>query len=221
MRRLVALTLLLLFAISATPYAFAQTRSNTNVASPASPLRQAMTERKDAIQAAKEQFKASLQEQRTAFKQKLAQIKDQRKKATVEQIDTHIQNINIRSTTMMSNSLTRLSTILDRAATKASTLNPTGTQDANPPVNEARTKIAIAQEAVASQAAKQYVISITDETNLGQAVRTTLNLLRTDLKATHTLVVDAKMTVVNAIRTLAKTHKDSDKTASPEATTEQ
>ncbi|PIR59703.1 MAG: hypothetical protein COU68_04185 [Candidatus Pacebacteria bacterium CG10_big_fil_rev_8_21_14_0_10_45_6] len=116
----------------------------------------------------------------------------------MENLDTRIQEVNKQATTHMAENLTRLTAILDKVATKASVLSPEAAA-----ITTAKTALAKAHEAVASQAAKQYVISITTEESLGQAVRATLALVRADLRTTHAVVSEAKTAVIAAIRIVA------------------
>lgn len=186
MKILPFVTSLLVLLLSITPVAFAQI--NLAVTS-TSPTRATL----------REELHTNRQAARDAFKQKLTTIKDERKQALVEKIDTSMQEINSRRTTQMTAALTRLSTIIDHVASKAG-----DNVEAKAAVATAQTAIATAKQAVAAQLAKDYVITITGETTLGQAVKTTIQSLRTDLQATHAIVVSAQQAVIQAIKFVQK-----------------
>jgi len=159
-------------------------------------------------------LQAQRQDARQDFKDKLAQIKDARKQTLVNKIDTRIETINTNRTQAMSKSLTQLSAILDRVVSKSATLTPAPTMDK---VTLAKEKLSAAQTAVTAQAAKQYVISITNDSTLKTDVMTTLTTFRTDITATHKTVLDAKQAVIDAIKSLEPEEKTST-TPTPEST---
>lgn len=221
MKKFFATLLSLLLIVSTTSITNAQVDTNTITPSfiqTQAKQKEMLENLKTTRQALREEHLATLQQKREEFKQKLTEIKNERKKLLVEKIDARIQQINTNRTTTMKKTLDRLTTILDRVATKAGTLEKDPSAQAT--LTTAREKIAEAENSVASQAAKQYVITITDEESLGQAVRTTLSTLKTDLKTTHDAVVSAKNAVVAAIRTIVSAQSNADKTASEETATQ-
>jgi vacuolar-type H+-ATPase subunit H len=151
------------------------------------------------IQTLKSDYKQTKSSARTAFKEKLTQIKDTRKQAIVDKVDSRIQEANTKRTTQMSDALTRLTTILDKVSSK---VIPTTPQAASDLLTTARTKIATAKTSVESQKNKDYVIQITTDATLAQAVRTTLQTFSADLTTTHKTVVDARSAVVAAIKAI-------------------
>lgn len=159
-------------------------------------------------------LQAQRQDARQDFKDKLAQIKDARKQTLVNKIDTRIETINTNRTQAMSKSLTQLSAILDRVVSKSATLTPAPTMDK---VTLAKEKLSAAQTAVTAQAAKQYVISITNDSTIKTDVMTNLTTFRTDITATHKTVLDAKQAVIDAIKSLEPEEKTST-TPTPEST---
>lgn len=155
------------------------------------PLRQVV---QPTVKAMKEEAKVAMQDAmskaKEAFKEKLALIKDEKKKATVETIDAQIATVNKNRTDEMSANLTTLSGILDRISSKAATVGTNTTLTAD--ITSARAAITAAQTAVTAQAAKTYTITITTETKLRPNVMTTLALFRKDLAAAHSKVVTAR-----------------------------
>jgi len=136
---------------------------------------------------------------RVAFRAKLAQIKDTRKQALVDKIDTHIQEINTRRTTQMSEALIRLTAILDRINTKATASTSQTSLDL---ITDARTKIVTANTAVDAQKDKDYVVQITTDSLLGQAVKTAFQSFSSDINTTHQTVVDARLSVIESIKAI-------------------
>lgn len=67
-------------------------------------------------------------------------------------------------------------------------------------ITSAESAIADAEEAVETQAGKEYVITITDETKLHDAVKPIVDQLKADLKNVHNVVREAKEAVVVAAK---------------------
>lgn len=173
-------------------------------------LKEVRLERKEAILDARE-----------AYKQKLLTIKDERKKMQVEKIDARIANTNKNLTNKMTESLNRLNKIMEKLAKRAQILKSEGkdiglyeTAAAN-----AQTAITNATTAVSTQAAKTYNITITSETLLKTNVGSTISLFRTDISATHKLIITAKQAVMKTATELAKL-KEKNNSASNSATTQ-
>lgn len=152
----------------------------------------------------KQQTKDQLQQARAEFQQKLSQIKDQRKQQITSQIDQKIQQVNQLRTTQMQQALTELSSIVDKLASKEATLQGGDTASVSALIASARSSIATAQQAVASQAAKSYVIQIASESALKSNVGTTLRSFTSDMKQTFKTVQEARKSVVEAARALAR-----------------
>lgn len=152
--------------------------------------------------AALEKFQAA----RETFKENLAKIKDAKKKALVEKIDSQMANINKNRTDAMSKHLEKMNEILNRIIEKTATLKDNGKD-----VSAVETAIAAAQKAigsaetaVANQAGKEYVANITYESTLKNTVGAAIKQLTADLKTTHQTVTDAKKAVADAAKALAK-----------------
>lgn len=143
-------------------------------------------------------YKATLKETRTeareAFKEKLAQIKDAKKRTITQNIDEGIAKTNERLTTRMSTTLTRLTSALDTAATTSSSL------ESNQAIETAEQALTTAQDAVSTQQKKEYIVTITDEATLRQTVQSTLRVFRQDIQATHKTVAAAREAVLKALR---------------------
>jgi len=151
------------------------------------------------IQTLKSDYQQAKSSARTAFKEKLSQIKDTRKQAIVDKVDSRIQEVNTKRTTQMSEALIRLTTILDKVSTKVTATTSPAAKDL---LTTARTKIATAKTTVETQKSKEYVFQITSDATLGQVVKTTLQTFSADMSATHKTVVDARSAVIDAIKAI-------------------
>lgn len=147
-----------------------------------------------------------LMQERTDFKQRISEIKDQRKRATAERIDSKITNANARMTNKMSETLNKLGRILSSIQEKARNLSAAGqdTTALNNAITQAQTAIVEAQSAVDAQAAKEYSATIGDEATLRSTVGQMVSGFRLDIQEVHKKVVDAKQAVMKAISELAK-----------------
>lgn len=151
--------------------------------------------RKDVVAQRKEEFKTRLQT-----------IRNERKKAAVERIDTKIANTNEVHTVRFTSILVKLQSILDRVSQKASEAKANGkdTTALDSSIVSAQAAIDSAKTAVSAQAAKTYAIQISDEATLRNSVGTTTSQFKKDLRDVHKAVVEAKQAVQKAISELAK-----------------
>ncbi|MDP3726865.1 MAG: hypothetical protein Q8Q96_00950 [bacterium] len=158
--------------------------------------------RKDAVA----QRKDAAQQKREEFKTRLQTIRDEKKKAAVERIDTKIANMNEVQTVRFTTVLTKLQSILDRVSqkVKAAEANGKDTALADAAIADAQAAIDKAKAAVSAQAAKTYIIQISDEAALRNSVGATTSQFKKDLRDVHKLIIDAKQAVQNTVRELAK-----------------
>jgi hypothetical protein len=152
---------------------------------------------KDVVEV-KNAMRTQLADARTAFKEKLAAIKDVKKQTIAENLDSRINAINKKRTDEMSLRLDRLSSILSKISTKGAALKAqgknTGTLDAK--ITAAQAQLDAAKQAVTDQAAKDYVLVITTDPGLKNAASTLIRQFMTDIKAVHSKVVAAQLSVV-------------------------
>ncbi len=150
------------------------------------------------------QFKA----QREAFQEKVATIRDERKKQLVVNIATRMTTVNTNRTNQMSQNLEKLSSILTNIKNRAATAKTNGkdTTAVDTAVTNAESAIANAQSAVATQAGKEYVITLTatGEATLRNEVFTTTKQLQSDITTVYNLMVAAKQAVMQAYMALTK-----------------
>lgn len=196
MRKLLVLLFLPLFLsifIAAANAEDSTTNSAQTTSSPAFRLREQaklIEEQKNAaITKIKDEARAMIQAKREEFKVKLQTIKDQKKKALTERIDTKLANVNKIQMEKFSEALTRLQGFLDKAS--ASAASPTIPND----ITLAQVAINSAKSAVEVQAARSYTMNIVDEATLRISAGTIISQFRQDLSAVHKLVIDAKQAV--------------------------
>lgn len=157
--------------------------------------RDAIVQRREAAQQKREEFKARLQT-----------IRSEKKKAAVERIDTKIANTNEVHTVRFTSILAKLQSILDRVSQKAqeAKTNERDTAALDSSIVSAQAAIDSAKTVVSAQAAKGYVVSISDEKALRNSVGSTVSQFRKDLRDVYKAVVEAKQAVQKAVSELAK-----------------
>ena len=136
-------------------------------------------------------IRSIVQAKRVEFKANLEKIKDVRKKALVEKIDTKISEINDRLTKRFLATLVSIQGFLDKikqSTTDASTLAS---------IAAAQSAVDTARSAVEIQAAKTYTMEITDDTTLRANAGATVSQFRKDMTTTYQLVLGAKQAVQN------------------------
>lgn len=165
------------------------------------------TQIKNEIKAKRMEAIEEMKSAREEFKLKLQSISDARKKKAVENIDTKLNNANQRHTDKLTGNLEKLSSVLERISSKAASLKSEGkdTTAVDAAIEDAESKIEEAEAAITTQAGKEYVITIDDETNLGQTISPIIAQFRTDIKTAYQAVMDARSSVVNAARLLKTT----------------
>lgn len=131
-----------------------------------------------------------LQQEREDFKQKVAQIRDQNRQRLVTNIDERIQTVNKKWTDHWSTALDRLDTILGKIETRLQNYGG-DTSEIDSAITDAKDAIATARDAVDTQAQKDYVLQITDESTLGSGMRTLISQFHDDLKTTRETVSTA------------------------------
>lgn len=161
---------------------------------------------KGAVEARREKAKEASATRREAFKEKVDAIKDARKKAIVENMDTKMSEVNTRRVENMTAHLTKISEVLEKVVTRVGVVKGEGkdTTAVDTAVAVAQAAILTAQNAVQTQAAREYVITITDETALKSDVGTTRSGMQKELSATHQTVVAARQAVSAAVQALAR-----------------
>lgn len=157
-------------------------------------------------QVRKEEVRQVKEAKRADAKERFAVIRDERKRTLVERVENSLDAINERRTDHFARVLERLSSILEKILSRADAMKSNGTDVSavEAQVQQAQSAIAAAQEAVRTQAAKDYSLEITDETTVKEIVSGVYRQLQADLKATGELVRKARAEVAEAFQTLAR-----------------
>lgn len=160
---------------------------------------------KESIEENREEAKAKFETRRTAFQAKLATIKDTKKRLAADRINTNLSKINEKRTDKMVEALTRLNEYLTKLENKTASYNEDlNTASADAALVLAQGALTKAETAIATQAGKEYIATITDEATLGKTVSATFKSLQTDLQATYKTIADAKAALVKAAREVKK-----------------
>lgn len=132
-----------------------------------------------------------IQTRRQEFKERMNQIRDEKKKEILEHISRQLTLINDRVTKAMLRHLERLQALLDKIKDRVPEIDTGGAQ----------AKIDEAKAAVGAQAAKEYIIEFNDEAGLRVGASAAKQQLRADLKAVREKIQLARQAVVNVLKT--------------------
>ncbi len=156
---------------------------------------------REQMKTTREDFKTKIEESRRAFQEKrktekdelkarLKNIKDERKKSMVENLDKRFDEINQKTTAKWVRTLTLLDELLAKITLRQDKAAANGKDVAASRAASiaANTAIGAARAAVVAQTAKTYPIPVTTDTTLKSVVAQTRNALNTDLKAVRDLV---------------------------------
>jgi len=113
-----------------------------------------------------------------------------------------MSSANEKRTSIMKQALQKMTLFIERIQEKVNVEKENGqdTTEIESLITSAESAIADAEEAVETQAGKEYVIIITDETKLHHAVKPIVDQLKADLKNVHNVVREAKEAVVVAAK---------------------
>lgn len=128
------------------------------------------------------------------LKAKLDAFKDKRKAEIAQRVSSNLNKINAKRTEQMTKNLQVMTNILGRLESKA-----TGAS-ASAEIAKAKDAIASAQSAVTAQSEKDYTVTVTTENKIRVDTKAKRDQLMKDLQATRKLVIDAKQSLANAIR---------------------
>jgi len=167
-----------------------------------------MIQLRDRVNATNEgdSVRAKREKETLEFRKRLTRINDEKKQAIVEKISERLQTLNEKWVEQWNKVLLRLAEVLTKlekvvAEAKSEGKDVAAVEEA---IALARTKILTAQAAVATQSQKTYPITISTEENLGQDVRSAINLFHNDIKNVREVVAEAKEAVVSVYQALAK-----------------
>jgi len=153
--------------------------------------------------------KNQIEARREELKQKLATIRDERKKQTTERIGAELQKLNERITAHFSNVLEKIENALERVNSRAdkAEANNRDVRAVRTAISEAETAITDARTAASAQAGKVYTLEVTTEDALRVDVGRARQTLHTDLSAVREKVKAAHEAVRKAAVSLAQIPK--------------
>lgn len=178
--------------------------TTTLIAEKKEELTEAQIARKAEIERLKLAKKATMDAAREEFKAQLATLKDAQKSAIAEKISTNLADTNTKAVDRMFEILDTLEDILTRTEGKVAEAKAAGkdttTQESE--VDNAKTALEAAKDAVTAQAAKEYIITIGTDTTLRNDVGSVVSQQKQDLKTAYETVRSAKQAVRQAAKSL-------------------
>ncbi|TSC85313.1 MAG: Uncharacterized protein G01um101416_935 [Microgenomates group bacterium Gr01-1014_16] len=145
------------------------------------------------IQQIRQDTRQMIDQKRTEFKNRLGELRDAKKRAIAEKINTRRCEVIKNRTAAMTRHLQTMTNILARVEEKGGD------------VSAARSAIATAQSAVDALANADCGLTISgDDTALKSEVAQSLKNLRDQIKSVHDPVVAARKATTDAVRALAK-----------------
>lgn len=144
------------------------------------------------------EMKGKITTQRENFKKSLLKIKDEKKRATAENINVKVQDLNAKATDQFSASISRIENVLVNIEARINSSGVTGADVSAVTANNAVAvkAIADAKAAIVIQSGKIYTINVTDEKTLRAEAQKVRDALNTDLRAVNEKVKVAH----NAVR---------------------
>lgn len=160
----------------------------------------------DSLIASREASRQDFEDHQTEFKRQLSIIRDTKKQAVVDKLNTNCQDINTKRTDKMASMLEKLSLILTNVATRAASASAAGkdTTTVDSAITTAQTDIADAQAAVTLQAGTPCTITLTNETNVKTDVGKVISAMQSNLQTLYSKIITAKQAVSIAIAALAR-----------------
>ena len=124
------------------------------------------------------------------FREKIREIRDEKKQQILEHISNQLNLVNDRATKAMLKHLERIQTLLNKIKVRVPTVD----------ITIAQTKIDEAKTAVETQAAKEYVIEFNNESGLRVGASAAKTKLRADLKAVREKIGLARQAVTDVLK---------------------
>ncbi|MEK7610863.1 MAG: hypothetical protein AAB486_00625 [Patescibacteria group bacterium] len=179
-------------------------------------IKENISQFKEKVEANKNEAVGKFKLKRDDFKAKVEKIKDEKKKSLAEKVDAKITEINTKRTKEMSSYIERMKTLLGKIQVKADEIKSSGkdTTTVDTAIKTAQTAIDKAAAAVTSQAGKQYVATIGNETTLKANFGQVAKQLEMDLKAVRQLLIEAKKAVADSAKALGQVRGGQDGTPS-------
>ncbi len=162
--------------------------------------------RKAEIEKIRLEKKSEMAVKKAEFEEQLQTLKDETKKQIAEKISERLTTSNTNATNRMFEIIDKLNEIMLRIEAKVTDAKTNGidTTVQDEGIQNAKLAIQGASDAITEQAAKEYIITVGDDTTLRNDVGTVVSQQKQDLRTTYELVRSARQ----AVRQVAKSLKD-------------
>ena len=162
--------------------------------------------RKAEIEKIRLEKKSEMAVKKAKFEEQLQTLKDETKKQIAEKISERLTTSNTNATNRMFEIIDKLNEIMLRIEAKVTDAKTNGidTTVQEEGIQNAKLAIQGASDAITEQAAKEYIITVGDDTTLRNDVGTVVSQQKQDLRTTYELVRSARQ----AVRQVAKSLKD-------------
>lgn len=166
---------------------------------------QRLVVRKLSIEERLNDLKERIASKTATLRLRLQNFKDKQKATRVERVSATLNQINDKETRLLNAHLNKMTDILSKVELRINTASSSAnTNSAKATVDGAKIVIQKAKEAVATQSANDYTLSITSEATAGSQAKAMRNKLFNDLKAVRDLVVASRRAVATAINATVK-----------------
>ncbi|MSU26220.1 MAG: hypothetical protein EXS44_03080 [Candidatus Levybacteria bacterium] len=154
----------------------------------------------------RELYKVAFKAKQDEFKGKLKNLKNEIKKSIVDSINTKLTTINTNQTDKMNDAIEKMNTFITKIDKTQMSMATEGKDVtlAVSAINLAKDSISSIEALVLSQTEKQYVVDIVSEEGIKASVKSSIDLLKLDIKKLHESVIDTKKLVINAGREVGK-----------------
>lgn len=153
------------------------------------------------------QHQQEVEKKHQAFQEHLKQVQNKHHAQVAERIHQNLNHVNetvtsawLKSVNHMSEIVLKLEDHLNTAAREGKNVSQAQTA-----VNNAKTQVSTAENALKTQAGKVYTITIIDPTHIEPDVKASRDMLHTDLNSVHEIVKNAKEAVVEATKIIDQT----------------
>lgn len=159
------------------------------------------------LEEGREEARTTLEQNRAALQQKIAALKDERKKEAVADFSEKTSDLNVRYTDHLTAVVNNIEVILQGiiSRTEKASVDGKDVSGVREAITKAEEKIAAARSAIVAQASKTYPIdaAITDD-NAKTEISAVRDGLRKDLQAVKDAVLEARRSVSEAAVALAR-----------------
>lgn len=154
----------------------------------------------------KTEMKTKSEAAKEALKKTLGAMKDEKKKASVENIANIIENANKNTSTRFTNTVNSVENVLVSIKSRTEKVGATGSDTTTvlSDITAAETLISEARTAISTQSAKVYSIDTTDPTKVKEIMKSTRDTFNADIKAVQEKVKAARDGVKKAAENLKK-----------------